>query len=174
MEEIFDRISQHFTTKNGYFDVFGRHLLAMEDWIRGEIVWLMHQSPLKEQGIFEATSKGREQRPDLQLKISDRVVSVELKAIVIEPDSPRWDFDPRNKLVSEFKRLASRDRDWFISVAYPLVGLDKWEQIVAEAADRTELRDYYVKNSAFDIGEGKQCLISLFGAFQYGSAGRGQ
>ena len=164
MEEIFDRISHHLATKKGYFDIFGQYSLAMEHWIRGEIVWLMHQSPLKEQGIFVATNKGKQQKPDLQLKISGSVMSVELKATVIEPDSSIWDFDSIGKLVSEFKRLASRDRDWFISVAYPLVGSDKWEQIVSEAAGKAGFHGNSVKDSAFDISEEKQCLISLFGS----------
>ena len=162
VEEVFDRISQHLATKRGYFDVFGKYLLGMEDWIRGEIVWLMHQSPLKEQGVFEATNKGKKQKPDLLLKISDRLVSVELKALVIEPDSSRWDFDPKSKLVFEFERLARGERDWFIAVSYPLVGLDKWKQLVAESASKAKFHDYCLKNSSFGISEEKECLVSLF------------
>lgn len=179
IEEIFDRICQHFVTKRDYFKIFGQHLLAMEDWVRGEIVWLMHQSPMKEQEIFIATNavvvigEGKKQKPDLRIKISSREQSVELKALVIDPDSPTWDFDPMKKLVDEFGRLVSRNRDWFISLAYPLKGTDKWKHVVEQSADKADLHDYYVRNLSFDIGDGKQCLISLFGLHPHGNRGHG-
>ena len=61
MEELFDKIFQHFITKREYFEIFSHkdHLSAMEDWFRGEIVWLMHQSPLKEQQIFINTCRSK-------------------------------------------------------------------------------------------------------------------
>jgi len=182
IEEIFDIICQHFITKKEYFEIFGHqeHLSAMEGWIRGEIVWLMHQSPLKEQDIFIATGKGikpgiKSRRPDLQLKIHGDIIFVELKALVIDPKSYTWDFIVIRQLVAEFNSLSSMKNEnnssWFISFTYSLTETHDWEHIVDQAIKnkKIDLNNYSVKNIknfAFDIGDNKQCLISLFGLHQ--------
>jgi len=179
MEELFDIICQHFITKRGYFEIFGHqeHLSSMEGWVRGEIVWLMHQSPLKEYDIFMATGKGKEpglkgRRPDLKLRLTDDVnyvyVYVELKTITIAHNV--WDYVLVRQLASEFKSLLSNESDWFISVTYSLKELSRWDDIVKKATDSIVHRNTYyvrnIKNVAFDIGDNQKCLISLFGRGQ--------
>lgn len=176
IEELFDRIFQHFVTKREYFEIFSHqdHLSAMEDWVRGEIVWLMHQSPLKEQQIFINTCRSKSpgtgikgRRPDLHLKISRLPTFIELKNIII--DDPKWDHVIVNQqLTPEFKNLISttnekRESNWFISVTYPLGDLSRWKNLVDKAAFKASFHDYYVKNLSFDIGDDKLCLFSLFG-----------
>lgn len=182
MEEIFDRICQYFITKREYFEIFSHqnHLTAMEGWVRGEIVWLMHQPPLKEQDIFQATGisigKGKTAgtgnkglHPDLHLNLSDApdimptLVYVELKTITM--DKPFWDGILVRQLKTEYNRFFPEDplsipSDWFISFTYPLDkdNRNRWEKIVNKAG----LCDYYIKEEDFDIGNNQQCLISLF------------
>jgi hypothetical protein len=181
MEELFDRICQHFIIyKREYFEIFAHqdHLTAMEGWVRGEIVWLMHQPPLKEQHIFQATgiSVGKDKtdgtgnkgpHPDLHLKFPDTsdTIYVELKTIVIVIDSNGWDGTLVRQLKTEYNRFFPEDllsipSDWFISFTYPLDknNRNRWEKIVNKAG----LCDYYVKEESFDIGNNQQCLISLF------------
>ena len=114
IEEIFDRICQHFITKKEYFKLFGDkdHLLAMEGWINGEIIWLLHQPNMKEHDLFVASRKGIEsgiksRRPDLQLKISNQDIFVELKALLLVPGSHTWDHVIVRQLVAEFNSLSS-------------------------------------------------------------------
>ncbi len=176
MEELFDKIFQYFVTKSEYFEIFSHkdHLSAMEDWFRGEIVWLMHQSPLKEQQIFINTCRSKKQgtgvrtpRPDLHLNFSGIPTFVELKNIVI--DDPKWDYVlVDQQLTPEFKNLLSMAKEagesnWFISVTYPLDDLGRWRDLIDKATLKAGLRDYYVKNLSFNIGNDKLCVFSLFG-----------
>lgn len=174
--ELFDQIFQHFVTKREYFKIFSHqdHLSAMEDWVRGEIVWLMHQSPLKEQQIFVNTGRSKRpgtgiknRKPDLHLDFSGIPTFIELKNIII--DDPKWDYVIINQqLTPEFRNLLSmakeeRESNWFISVTYPLGDLSRWKNLVDKAALKAGFHDYYVKNLSFDIDDGKLCLFSLFG-----------
>ena len=175
VEELFDQIFQHFVTKREYFKIFSHqdHLSAMEDWVRGEIVWLMHQSPLREQQIFINTCRTkrpgtgvRGRRPDLHLKISGLQTFVELKNIII--DAPKWDYVLVRQLTPEFSNLLSTanekgESNWFMSVTYPLDDLSRWKNLIDKAALKVDLHDYYAKNLSFDIGNGKLCVFSLFG-----------
>lgn len=176
MVELFDKIFQHFVTKREYLEIFSHkdHLSAMEHWFRGEIVWLMHQPPLREQGIFIDTCRSKKPgtgvktlRPDLHLNFSGIPTFVELKNIII--GDPKWDYVIiNNQLIPEFTNLLSMakeagENNWFMSVAYPLDDLSRWQNLIDKAAPKAGLHDYYVRNLSFDIGNGKLCVFSLFG-----------
>jgi len=175
VEELFDQIFQHFVTKREYFEIFSHqdHLSAMEDWVRGEIVWLMHQSPLKEKQIFINTCRSKRPgtgiknpKPDLHLNFSGIPTFIELKNIII--DDPKWDYVIINQqLTPEFENLLSMAKEegesnWFISVTYPLGDLSRWKNLVDRAALKASFHDYYVKNLSFGIDDNKLCLLSLF------------
>jgi hypothetical protein len=168
MEVVFDEIVHHLSNKREYFDIFGQYLLAMEDWIRGEIIWLMHQSPLKGKGLFIATNKlvatddGKKRKPDLQLEFAGQRQFVELKAIVIDPSGDAtFDFETHRKLAEEFRKLLSK-QDCFISVAYPLTieSLSRWERIIDEV--QVQFRVHCARESHFYIDGERQCLVSLW------------
>jgi hypothetical protein len=180
IEEIFDIICQHFITKKEYFKLFGDHILAMKGWINGEVVWLLHQPNMKEHGLFVASRRGIEpgtksRRPDLQLKISNQDIFVELKALPIVTTTRKWDYVLARSLVAEFNSLLLKKSDWFVSFTYSLENRCIWEHIVKQAidnksvkqtADKVGLSVYCVKDIDFDIGDNQKCLISLFGLQQ--------
>ena len=119
LSEFFAKdLGAHFNEKKAYLSLFARIGATVEDWIRGEILYLLSASPELELLASNQAVPGVEGKPDLVVVHNNETLSLELKALPKDRNYrygwQRFCASPKNRI--DFERLQSRKRDAVIYV----------------------------------------------------------
>ena len=154
MEEIIQEIKEYFEKKQGYINLFINYNTRIEGWFLGELINFLYSKNIKINSvgkpIKEIKKEGKTRKPDLILKIDDKIIILELKAISIQDGGWRnleTYFEKRkmNGLVKDFEKLSESNKykEYLIIFAYSNtpIKINEWEERVKRTEKKYNIKE---------------------------------